>query len=128
MVGSKGAFVWILFVLLFAGFFLFQAFTLTQAQDMDKIVQHFEKVDHYAEEHCEDSYLGIEECMDRQFNCFVEMDSVFVSQGVVQKAKRAGTEYDRKGNVETMDFCEIKRKARLYHAQEQVQEAQERIR
>ena len=128
MVGFKGAATWVALVLLIATFFLFQAVSLIQAQDMDKIVQHFEQVDHYAEAHCKDSYLGVEECMDRQFNCFVEMNNMYVSQDVVEKAKRAGTVYDRDGNVKAMDFCEIKSKARLYHAQEQVQEAQERMR
>ncbi len=96
-----------------------------QSEDMDKILKLWKKKSHYAEAVCEQSLGDFDECMDRQFNCFVEMGNMYgISQAVTKKAKREAAVYNREGEVKAIDFCELKRKARIYDAQEKLEEAQ----
>lgn len=124
----------LIITILFGIFSLGVCFTLqaqdrkTVADDMDEYVEAFKKVEHLAEAHCKQALGDFDECMDKQFNCFIEGDQMFnISDKATKRAKREAITYDREGNRKAIDFCEAKRKAKIYNAQEKAREMEEKL-
>ena len=104
---------------------VFAATGTASAEGMQKYVKAFEEVEHLAQAHCDTQFGDSEACMDRQFNAFIELNDVYVSDAVFEKATRHATTYGRDGKAKAFDFREALRKAKIYHAQEKLGEYQE---
>ena len=103
---------------------VFAATGTASAEGMQKYVKAFEEVEHLAQAHCDTQFGDSEACMDRQFNAFIEMHDIYVSDAVSERALRHATTYSRDGKVKSFDFREALRKAKLYHVQEKMNKYQ----
>ena len=103
---------------------VFAATGTASAEGMQKYVKAFEEVEHLAQAHCDTQFGDSEACMDRQFNAFIEMHDIYVSDAVSERALRHATTYSRDGKAKAFDFREALRKAKLYHVQEKMNKYQ----
>jgi len=107
----------------------FSALTVSaQADEIQRSVERFKDVAHLAEAHCKDVYGETDRCLDRQFNCFVEvMNLEGTHESALDRATRDASTYNREGNTIAVDFCMFVRRAKIYDVQEQARQAREEM-